>query len=163
MKALPGVLRVARGGLGPPPAGWAIRSVRLNGIDVTDGGIDFKPNEDVAGLEVELTNKLTSVSGLVTNAKGDAVKDYTAVVFAQDKEKWTGTSRYQSIGRPDQDGRFKISGLPPGEYYIVAVDRLEPGQTGDPDFLETIRRDAKMFSLLEGETKTVDLKLTSSS
>ena len=41
-----------------PTAGrWTIRSVRLNGTDITDAGLEFKPNEDISGLEVELTNK----------------------------------------------------------------------------------------------------------
>ena len=147
------------GGFNAPPTGWAVRSVRVNGVDVTDAGIEFKPNEEISGVEVELTNKLTTISGLVTNSRGEASKDYTAIVFAQDKDKWAGNSRYQSMGRPDQDGRFKIMGLPPGEYYIIAVDRVEPGQQGDPDFLESVRSRATSLSLNEGETKTVDLRL----
>jgi hypothetical protein len=164
LKAMPGLVRIVLGGgFGGPLAGWTIRSVRLNGVDVTDAGVDVKPNQDISGLEVELTNKLTTISGLVTNARGEAVKDYSAVVFSQDRERWTGTSRYQGTGRPDQDGRFKITGLPPGEYYVVAVDRLEPGESGDPDFLERVRSKATSFSLNEGETKTVDLKINTSS
>jgi hypothetical protein len=161
MKSTPGVMRLmlASGGFGAPPEGWSIRSVRVNGVDVTDAGIEFKPNEDISGVEVELTNKVTTVSGTVKTSRGELAKDYTAVVFAQDKEKWIGNSRYQSAGRPDQDGRFKITGLPPGEYYVVAVDRLEPGQSGDPDFLERARSKAVSLTLREGETKTLELSL----
>jgi Carboxypeptidase regulatory-like domain len=161
MKSTPGVMRLmlASGGFGAPPEGWSIRSVRVNGVDVTDAGIEFKPNEDISGVEVELTNKVTTVSGTVKTSRGELAKDYTAVVFAQDKEKWIGNSRYQSAGRPDQDGRFKITGLPPGEYYVVAVDRLEPGQSGDPDFLERARSRAVSLTLREGETKTLELSL----
>lgn len=159
LKAPPGVFRVSLGGFGPPPPGWTIKSVRINGSDVTDAGIEFKANEDISGIEIELTNKIGTVSGLVTTG-GDAVKDYTVIVFAQDKDKWSGTSRYQGIGRPDQDGRFKTSNLPPGDYYIVALDHVEAGQWGDPEFLESIRNRASTFSLMEGETKTVDVKLT---
>jgi hypothetical protein len=160
IKSTPGVMRLSLGaGFGPPPEGWSIRSVRLNGADVTDTGIEFKPNEDISGVEVELTNKITTILGTVKTSRGDVSKDYTAIVFAQDKEKWTGNTRYQSAGRPDQDGRFKISGLPPGEYYIIAVDRLEPGQSGDPDFLEGARTKATSLSLREGETRTVELRL----
>jgi hypothetical protein len=162
MKATPGRMRfMLGGGFNMPPTGWAVRSVRVNGVDVTDAGVEFKPNEDISGVEVELTNKLTTISGLVTNSRGEASKDYTAIVFAQEKEKWTGNTRYQGSGRPDQDGRFKITGLPPGEYYIIAVDRVEPGQQGDPDFLESVRSRATSLSLNEGETKTVDLRLNS--
>jgi protocatechuate 3,4-dioxygenase beta subunit len=160
MKAPPGATRLTLGGgFNPAPTGWSIRSVRLNGADVTDSDIDVKPNEDISGLEVELTNRLTTILGVVTNNRGEPSKDYVAIVFAQDREKWTAPLRNQNTGRPDQDGRFKIVGVPPGDYYIVAVDRMEPGQSSDPEFLESIRTRATPLSLLEGETKSVDLRL----
>lgn len=160
MKAPPGVMRVSLGGFGPPPVGWSIRSIHINGVDVTDTGIEFKANEDISGVEVELTNKLTTVSGTVSSG-GNLMKDYTVIVFAQDREKWTGMSRYIAIGRPDQDGRFKTGNLAPADYYAIAVDRIDAGQWTDPDFLESIRSRASTLSLMEGETKVVDLKLVS--
>jgi hypothetical protein len=159
MKSGPGKMRITMFNAG----GWTIRSVRLNGTDITDAGVDIKPGEDVSGLEIELTNKLTAISGLVTNARGQAVKDYSAIVFSQDRDKWKTFNRYQGTGRPDQDGRFKISGLPPGDYYIVAVDKIEQGQSSDPDFLEAIRTKATALTIHEGETRTVDLKVTTAS
>ena len=39
------------------PKGWILKRVQLNGEDVTDKGVEFKPGEDVAGIEIELTNK----------------------------------------------------------------------------------------------------------
>ena len=161
MKAPPGRMRLNFGGFGQAPRGWTIKSVRVNATDVTDTGIEFKANEAVSGIEVELTNRVSTVSGIVRNSRGDRATDYVAIVFSQDKDRWTPNSRYQSVGRPDQDGRFKISGLPAGEYYIAAVDRIEPGQNGDPEYLENIRSRATSFSLMDAETKTVDLKLTS--
>jgi hypothetical protein len=143
-----------------PMNGFTVRAVRLNGIDITDAGLEFKPNEDISGLEVELTNKVTTISGLVTNARGEAVKEYTTIAFAQDREKWKIAGRYQSMGRPDQDGRFKIAGLAPSDYYIVALDKLDPSQVTDPEFLDAIRTRATAITIREGETRTVDLKLS---
>ena len=143
-----------------PMNGFTVRAVRLNGTDITDAGLDFKPNEDISGLEVELTNKVTTISGLVTNARGEAVKDYAAIAFAQDKDKWKIVGRYQGMGRPDQDGRFKISGLAPSDYYVVALDKIDPGQVTDPEFLDAIRPRATAITIREGETRTVDLRIT---
>jgi hypothetical protein len=155
LKSAPGRMRIGMGGA----AGWTIRSVRLNGTDVTDAGIEFKANEDLAGLEIEITNRLTTISGLVTNARGEAVKDYTAIAFAQDKDRWKIFGRYQGTGRPDQDGRFKISGLPPSDYYIVALDKVDQGQMFDPEFLDKVSVRATALTIHEGETRTIDLKI----
>jgi Carboxypeptidase regulatory-like domain len=161
LKTSPGRMRIS---LSNPPAGWSIRAVRLNGADVLDSGIEFKPNQNVRGLEVELTNKVSVVAGLVTTGRGEASRDYTAIAFPQDSDRWKDTnSRYIRTGRPDQDGRFKLSGLPSGDYLLIAVDHINPGESSDPEFLERIRTKATRFSLSEGETKSIDLKLNSSS
>jgi hypothetical protein len=141
-----------------PPA-WAIRSVRVNGVDAIDDGIDVRPNENVAGVEVELTNRLTSVTGIVTSTGGDRVKNYSVLFFPADTKRWAPGSRYLRVARPDQDGRFKISGLPPADYNVIAVERLEQGQNTDPEFLERVRPRAASCTLFEGETKTIDLEL----
>jgi hypothetical protein len=161
LKTSPGRSRIS---LSNPPAGWSIRAVRLNGADVIDSGIEFKPNQNVRGLEVELTNKVSVVAGLVTTGRGEASRDYTAIAFPQDSDRWKDTnSRYIRTGRPDQDGRFKISGLPSGDYLLIAVDHINPGESSDPEFLERVRTKATRFSLSEGETKSIDLKLNTSS
>jgi Carboxypeptidase regulatory-like domain len=159
LKTAPGRARIS---LSNAPPGWTIRAVRLNGADVIDSGIEFKPNQNVRGLEVELTNKVSVVSGLVTTGRSEASRDYTAIAFPQDSDRWKDTnSRYIRTGRPDQDGRFKISGLPAGEYLLIAVDHINPGESSDPEFLERVRTKATRFSLSEGETKSIDLKLSS--
>ena len=159
-KARPGQMRLQ---VNPLPAGWGIRAVRYRATDVTDSGLDIRPNEDVGDVEIELTNRMPEVSGQVTNARGAIVKDYTVVVFPEDRERWTNNPRYVRSGRPDQDGRYKITSLPPGSYLIVALDQVEQGEWMDPDFLERMRPKASAFGIAEGETKSFDLKLNSAS
>jgi hypothetical protein len=36
---------------------------------------------------------------------------------------------------------------------------VEPGQIGDPDFLESIRTKATAVTIREGEARTLDLKI----
>ena len=143
------------------PAGWVLKAIRHQGNDVTDSGIDVKPNEDITEIEVELTNRITDVSGLVMNSRGEPAKDYWAVLFARDRGKWQPQSRYIRTARPDQDGRFKISGLPAGDYLAIALDFIEQGQANDPEFLDRIQDRAVRFSLGENEAKALDLKLGS--
>jgi protocatechuate 3,4-dioxygenase beta subunit len=142
------------------PPGWMLKEVRVNGADVTDSGVEFKAGEAVNGVEIVLTSKLTEVRGTVTAAGTQPVKDYTLVVFADDPERWTSPgSRYIAGARPDQEGRFQVKNLPAGGYYAIAVEYLAQGEWNDPDVLERLKANATRFSLGEGETKVLDLKL----
>ena len=98
--------------------------------------------------------------GIVTTAKGTAVKDCTVVLFAEDPQLWTvpGT-RWVNAVRADQDGRFRFRNMPAGNYYAVALDAIEQGAWGDPELLERLRTQAKRTTLGEGQSATVDLKL----
>ena len=54
---------------------------------------------------------------------------------------------------------FAVNGLPPGEYYLVAVTDVEPSQLADPAFLESLSTGGLRITLSEGEKKVQDLKL----
>jgi protocatechuate 3,4-dioxygenase beta subunit len=138
---------------------WTLKAVRVNGVDVTDSGFDVGTSQDIGGIEVELTNRVSSLSGHVTNGRGETLMDYSAIVFSQDRERWTDTGRYFRTGRPDQEGRYKVTGLPAGEYFAIALETVDPNETKSPEFLERASRSAIRFSLDEDETKSVDLKL----
>lgn len=143
------------------PPGWTLKAVRVNGADVTDEGFEVKANEDMSGIEIELTNHQSALMGLVTNSRGEAVKDYSLLLFAQDRERWGPGTRYMRTARPDQNGRFNTIGLPAGEYYAIALDYMESGDATDPEFLDRVQPKADRFSLGDGETKSLDLKVSS--
>ena len=50
-------------------------------------------------------------------------------------------------GRPDQQGRFTIAGLPPGDYLAAAVEYLEAGAERDPDLLAKLLEKATSLTL----------------
>jgi len=135
-----------------------IKSVSLNGADVSDG-LTFK-NEDVTGLEVELTNKVPDVSGLVTNGRGEPVSSYFAIAFPQDQERWNapGPGRTAMV-RPDDQGRFSFKTLRPGNYYIAAVEHVQADEWMDPAFMEAVHTRATRITVNEGDVQTLDLKL----
>ena len=141
------------------PVGWAVKSIRAGVTDITDTPLDFN-GTDVEGIEVLLTQRITEVSGTVTDSRGQRVTDATVVMFADDRQKWGPETRFRSTGRPDQDGRFRLRGLPPGRYIAVALDYLEPGEETNPELLERLRGAGTSVTLGEGESKALELKLT---
>jgi Carboxypeptidase regulatory-like domain len=137
---------------------WQMKRVRREGVDVTDTPLDFAA--DVNGLEIELTQRVTTVSGGVSDDRGGVALDATVIVFADDPLRWRPHSRFIGTARPDQQGRFTIRGLPPGRYVAIAVGYLEPGEEGDPDVLERWRARGTPFTMSEGETHPLDLRLS---
>jgi hypothetical protein len=142
------------------PQGWTLKSVKLNGQDVTDTGVEFKGSEATTGLDLVVTSVSTALDGTVKDSGGNTVKDYTVVVFSDDPQKWTvPQARYISGVRPDTEGRFQIKNLPAGGYYAIAVEYLAQGEWGDPDLLDRLKAKATRISLDEGEKKTIELRI----
>jgi hypothetical protein len=141
------------------PTGWQFKAVRLNGLDVTDGGLDLPSDQTLEGVELIISNRPSGISGTVTDALNRVISNYSVVIFPEDRRQWNFQSRYLTRTRPDEAGRFKATSLPPGKYLAIAVDALGPGEELDPLFLERALVRATRFSLLEGEMRTVDLRL----
>jgi hypothetical protein len=59
----------------------------------------------------------------------------------------------------DSRGSYRISGLPPGTYYLSAVTDAEPSELADPSFLEQLAAASLTFTLKEGEVKVQDIKM----
>lgn len=152
---------VGAGAMPTGPSGWFMKAVIYDGEDVTDRGIDFVAGRAYEGLQIVLTRKTTELSGLVTDDRGRAVLDVSVIVFPANRDLWTPQTRYVRTMRPDTSGRYSTRGLPPlDDYLVIAVQNLESGQASDPDFLNRAREEAKSFSLTEGETKAVDVKVS---
>lgn len=136
---------------------WQLKRVRREGVDLTDTPLDF--SSDIDNIEIQLTNRVTTVSGTVSRDPDAVALDATVIVFADEDGKWAPHSRFIQSARPDQHGQFKIHGLPPGKYVAIAVEYLEPGDERDPDLLSGWRRHGTSLTLSQGETRTLDLKL----
>jgi protocatechuate 3,4-dioxygenase beta subunit len=141
------------------PDRWMVKAVLHDGRDIADAAIEMKSGEELSGLQVIVTDRATNVTGQLTDDKGAPLVDGTVIVFAGEAEKWSEDSRFVRSARPDQQGKFEIRGLPPGEYLAVAIDYVQEGLWNDPEYLESIRRYAQKFTLRESGTAVVSLKL----
>jgi hypothetical protein len=153
----PGRRRLSMTGL---PDGYALKSVFIEDDDVIDEPRMFDGKETLSGVRLVVTKNLAVVGGTVVDDDGKGVSDYSVVLFATDPGKWGPRSRRRVAVRPDQSGRFKTTGLPPGDYFAVALDLLLPGEAEDPEFLSDLREHAVRFTLDEGGQQLLALKLT---
>ncbi len=141
------------------PDGWAVKAALHNGRDVADLPIDLKGGEALSDVQVVITDRVANVSGDLTDAAGTPLANGTIIIFAADPTKWYDGSRFVRAARPDQKGRFQMTGLLPGDYFAVAVDYVEQGMWNDSEYLESLRVHVRKVTLAAGESQTISLKL----
>ena len=141
-------------------AGWYTKKVLVRGVDVTNSGFDV--GSDMDGIEVVLTNQVTTVTGTVRDARGIGRNDFIVTFFPVGQFDGAARASRQRTIRPDPDGVYRIRSLPPGDYLAAAVPVLSLPIDGewDPAFLERVRPAAIGFKLAEGQSLALNLTLT---
>ena len=104
-----------------------------------------------------------AIAGHVTDARSKPIDAYSVVVFPTDRKTWAPTSPLVKFARPAQDGGFEVAGLPPGEYWVAAVDAIQGNQaTRDftkPEVLEVLATRATRVMLGDHERYMTVLRL----
>jgi hypothetical protein len=130
-----------------------------DGRDITDTAIELKSGEALSDVQILVTNQVTSVTGRLADDKGQPLTDATVLVFADDPSQWAADSRGVRAVRPNQQGEWQIKGLPAGVYLAVALEYVEDGMWNDPEFLESLRRDAQPLTVNDATAQTMALTL----
>ncbi len=141
--------------------GFVLKSVTVGGRDMTDTPVELRAGEKVGNVAIVFTDQLNEISGTITTEQGTPMSEYTVLAFPTDTSLWRPQARQIMTARPDQTGKYRIRGLPPGQYYLVTVDPAEQGEWFEPTYLDAHRGNAVRVTLAEGDAKTQDFKVKS--
>ena len=140
-----------------PTGNFYLKSIRMEGRDVTDQAIDFKNNDRYHGVEVVISSQGSQLSGVVRKEEGgEVLRGATVVLFAADSERQS-KSRFTKTVQTDQQGSFVARGLVPGEYVVCALTNHESGAESDLSYLKEVEKLGKRVELAAGAAKTEDL------
>ena len=151
---VPGRYRLGATGAGQS---WVMSAATLDGQDAFDFPVEVKAA--VSGATVTLSDRLSEVSGSITDTQSRPVLDYTLVLYPSDQRYRTAYSRRIQSSRPSTDGRLTFRNVPPGEYRLAPVLDPEPGAMFDPAFLQHLDGGAINLSVAEGEKKQQNLQV----
>lgn len=141
----------------PLPQGWALKSVVLDGVDITDTPVDFRGGETPRTARVIVTTRTSAVTGMVRDETGRPAVHVRVVVFSADDRTWGWRSRTVKSGESDEAGRYTIEGLLDGKYLIVAVPFLEDGSWLDTTILGRLQALASPVGIGASTKVTTDL------
>lgn len=145
VQIMPGRYRVSGG---PPVNGYSAQSVLLAGKDVMGQVVDFEPG--AGSMKVVYKRGSTSLRGSVEKGPGATVLVWPQVA--------SGPTVMAAM-TCGSNGNFE-GVVQPGEYYLLAVDRVDERTVADPAFLQKMIASAASVSVAEGATAVVQLPLT---
>ncbi len=135
------------------------KSAVVNGQDTLDDPLEFSADQDAAGALITMTDRLTELSGVLSDGSGKPASDYTIVVVSADQRFWMPGSRRIQTSRPGPDGKYQFRNLAAGDYMIGAVLDFEPGTQYDPEFLKAFAGASMRITLSDGGKRTQDLRV----
>ena len=136
------------------PQGYAVRSIRYAGRDITDAPASFDGDAGHS-VEILLAPSNAELTGRVLDDLGRPADDAGVLYFPADPERWKaydGGLRQQSIG-----GRYRIDKITAGDYLVIAVRGPRPGWT-EKDYA-ALAPLAERITLVDGERRVVDLRV----
>ncbi len=143
--------------VGATPPGTYVRSISGGGHDALDAPVDLT-DRDVDDIEITLTDRGTEIIGSVRDSRLLQIPGAAVIVMSAHDKQWTpNRTRYL---RASTAGSFIITGLPPGEYLLVAIDDAMAEGWQDSRVLAQLRTLATRIALREAESRTLELRLS---
>ena len=134
-----------------------VKAIHLGDADVT-----YKPI-DVAGsaqpvLEFLISKNGGTVSGMVRDQKGEA-RAATQVVLAPVADNLGEITRLVKLSAADPQKGFRIAGVAPGDYLILAFENADVGALRDPLFRKAFAEKGVKVTVEEKSNLTLDVPL----
>jgi hypothetical protein len=154
----------AIGGIAPGRArisvsGGTVKSISIGSRDVADVPFDVRPGQTIDDVTVMLTERTQELAGRLIDASGRSASEYVIVVFPVDASLWGAAVRRTTHVRPDSSGRFTIATLPEGEYFVCALEDLDPVELQNAALFRELAGASARVTLREGQRSVQDLQI----
>lgn len=153
-----GTHHVTLEGLNQP---WILKQIVWRGKDITDIPVQVEAREVIESVQITVTDVANEITGIVRDVRGRAVADALVIAIPAAPQFWNRTSRRFGLAVSDATGRYRLRGLPAGEYRVAASVEFDESDVYRRDLLVRLSAGGQPLSLGEHDTHAVDLALTS--
>jgi hypothetical protein len=137
------------------PQGFYVKSIRFGEQDGTAAPLLVRES-DKSPLDVTLSDKTATLSGVVETARGKPV-GISQVVLAPASPNLAAVSRLVKGAVSNASGAFQFTNVTPGDYFLLAFEDTQPGEAEDPEFRAAFQGDAVEVSISPASSKTATL------
>jgi protocatechuate 3,4-dioxygenase beta subunit len=137
-----------------PSSGLYLKSVRYGGDDVLSKPLRFS-GAGSGEFEVVLRSGVGQIAGNVTDARLQAAAGVQVFAIPTDR----GRVNDYKQAMTDQNGRYSLTGVTPGDYQVFSWESIENQAHYDPDFLKQYEQQGKIVHVAESSSQNVDLRM----
>ena len=130
------------------PSGCFVQEVRLGGQPVSAGDVEILTSSQ---LEIVLSNTAGAITGSVSDDDGRPFPDATVTLIPADAKL------RPFLREADDNGNFKFTNLPPGQYQLFAWEDVDNDQWQDPEFRKSYESRAAEITVGASETRNAQL------
>ena len=155
---MPGPHAISIEGLEYP---WTVKDVLWRGQDVTGVAMNLAAGQRLDNLRVTITDVATEVTGVVRGGTGQPIEGAVVLIIPVAPQFWNRASHRFAMVRTGPGGRYRVRGLPPGEYRAVASAELDEAEAYGRELLQKFVEIGDPLALDEPGPYVLDLALTS--
>jgi hypothetical protein len=141
----------------------AVQSITWEGQDYTERPFDASAGRDISGVVMTLTTASSHITGVVSDGNTALTSGAAVIAFPVERERWSNygfnPTRLKSV-LTTSDGRYRLDGLPMGEYYLLAVPASQERAWLDPAFLASHAGRASRVRVDRSDAKIPDFALS---
>ncbi len=133
-------------GVEPIPRGGYIKSMRFGKQDVLTEDMEIGPGSD-SPLNIVVSSRGGKIDGEISDP---ALAGHRAIlIMLAPTGPFRRVMSFFNIVESDSEGMFKLRGITPGTYKLLAFQEAPPGDPRNPDMIE--RLSGKTIEIAEGE------------
>ena len=139
-----------------------LKSARYGSTTITDAGFTVQPGTDLS-LELTMSSRVARLTGIVLDADSLPAAG-AAVVLIPDPPHRGAVEQYKST-TTDQNGKFSMNGLTPGDYKVFSWDSVDESEEEygadwfDHEWLKPYEAKSESVHLEESGQKSIHLTL----
>jgi len=139
----------------PPIGNLFLKEVRFEGADALNTPLRYSGASN-AGLDVTIATGGGRIDGILSDARSQPVPS-TRVVIVPERSRYR--SDLYKVATTDQNGRFLLSGVAPGDYKIFSWESIEENGWFDLDILSRSEARGRSVRVTETSVETIDIRI----
>lgn len=131
-----------------------VKSIRMGSADVLNDGLQLSTHNPDQRLQIVLAAG-GKLDGSVLNERNEAMANVKVAVIPDFAYRKRGDLYRSAV--TDAAGKFKIQGIPAGDYRVLAWEEIGDGAWQDPEVLRGVEARGKTVRIAEGGQTAVEV------